>query len=233
MYTQKFIITLLFVTTLFQGFSQSKNFIDQPYLETSVKTDTLVSPNQIYLSILISEKDTRGKISVEKLENKMAVELKSLGIDLNKQLSLLDLSSNFKKYFLKADNIQKTKSYSLLVYDGYTAGKVIQAMERINISNISIEKLTHSGIENLKLALKKKAVLKAKQNATVMIEPLGQKVGKALYIADISGYSNYRFQDESKQIRIRGASIDNTEPLTVSFEKIKVESSITVRFSIE
>ena len=107
MYTQKFIITLLFVTTLFQGFSQSKNFIDQPYLETSVKTDTLVSPNQIYLSILISEKDTRGKISVEKLENKMAVKLKSLGIDLNKQLSLLDLSSNFKKYFLKADDIQK------------------------------------------------------------------------------------------------------------------------------
>lgn len=233
MYTQKIIISLLFITTIFQGFSQSKNFIDQPYLETSVKTDTLVSPNQIYLSILISEKDTKGKISVEKLENKMAVELKSLGIDLNKQLSLLDLSSNFKKYFLKSDDIQKTKSYSLLIYDGYTAGKVIQAMEKINISNISIEKLAHSDIENLKLALKKKAILKAKQNATVMTEPLNQKIGKALYIADISGYSNYRFQNESKQIRIKGGSSIDTEPLAVSFEKIKVESNITIRFSLE
>ena len=51
-------------------FSQEKNFIDLPYLETSAKCDTLVTPDRIFLKIVISEKDTKGKISVEELETR-------------------------------------------------------------------------------------------------------------------------------------------------------------------
>jgi hypothetical protein len=35
--------------------AQTKNFIDRPYLETTAKVDTLVTPNQIFLSIYIHE----------------------------------------------------------------------------------------------------------------------------------------------------------------------------------
>ena len=98
-------------------FSQTKNFIDQPYLETSAKVDTLVTPDRIYLDILISEKDTKDKKSIEELEILMEERLKSIGIDIKKQLTLNDLASNFKKYFLKNTDILKTKSYSLIVYD--------------------------------------------------------------------------------------------------------------------
>lgn len=98
-------------------FSQTKNFIDQPYLETSAKADTLVIPDRIYLDILISEKDTKDKKSIEELEILMEERLKSIGIDTKKQLTLNDLASNFKKYFLKNTDILKTKSYSLIVYD--------------------------------------------------------------------------------------------------------------------
>ena len=98
-------------------FSQTKNFIDQPYLETSAKADTLVIPDRIYLDILISEKDTKDKKSIEELEILMEEKLKSIGIDTKKQLTLNDLASNFKKYFLKNTDILKTKSYSLIVYD--------------------------------------------------------------------------------------------------------------------
>jgi hypothetical protein len=78
-------------------FSQTKNFIDQPYIETQSKVDTLVSPDKIYLNILISEKDSKGKISVEKLEHQKANKLVSLGVNLKKQLQLSDVASNFKK----------------------------------------------------------------------------------------------------------------------------------------
>ena len=43
--------------------SQSKNFIDQPYIETKARVDSLVTPDRIYLSILINEEDSKGKIS--------------------------------------------------------------------------------------------------------------------------------------------------------------------------
>ena len=93
-------LTLFLITISLQGFSQQKNFIDQPYVETNATVDTLINPDRIFLNILITEKDTKGKTSVEELENKMAEKLKTLGIDLDKQLYLSDLSSNFKKYFL-------------------------------------------------------------------------------------------------------------------------------------
>ena len=52
---QALIITLIiFLFLNHNGFSQSKNFIDQPYLETTAKVDSLVQPDRIYLSILIS-----------------------------------------------------------------------------------------------------------------------------------------------------------------------------------
>ena len=89
---------------------QTKNFIDQPYLETTAVVDTLVNPDIIYLDILIREKDERNKVSVEELEERMAQKLEALGIDLQKQLSLQDLSSNFKNYFLKQKDIMKSKA---------------------------------------------------------------------------------------------------------------------------
>ncbi len=153
----RFLITLLLITSL-TSYGQSKNFIDQPYLETTARVDTLVIPDRIYLSILITEADTKGKTSVEKLENKMADKLKTLGIDIEKQLTLTDLGSNFKKYFLRKVDVQKDKEYSLLVYDAVTAGKVIMGLESIGISNVNLTKTEYSGLEKLKINLRQRAV---------------------------------------------------------------------------
>lgn len=84
----KKIIVLSLILLSTKSFSQTKNFIDLPYIETSAKVDPLVIPNRIYLNILITEKDTKSKISVEELENKMNDKLKSLRITTEKQLSL-------------------------------------------------------------------------------------------------------------------------------------------------
>ncbi len=158
---------LLIIGIIFIGnivFGQTKNFIDQPYIETTAIVDTLIKPDIIYLDILIREKDKRNKISVEELEEKMADKLKELGIDLQKQLTLSDLSSNFKKYFLKQKDIMKSKAYKLKVFDAQTAGKVIVGLEDVGISNVSLDKTEYSKIEELKLSLKSLAVAKAKRS---------------------------------------------------------------------
>ncbi len=224
-------LTLILISAT--GFTQTKNFIDQPYLETSAKVDTLVTPDRIYLSILITEKDTKGKISVEELENKMADKLRQLNINIDKQLTLTDLSSNFKKYFLKQQDVLKSKAYSLLVYDALTAGKVLAALEEIGIANTDLEKTEYSKIEDLLLNLKSKAVLKAKSNAMAMVKPLNQKIGSAIYISDIGG--PYLMQKEMPKFALRGASLksDEYQPIDIEFEKIKVESEVKVTFKLE
>ncbi len=47
------------------SFSQTKNFLDLPYIETDAKVDTLVIPDRIYLNNSLFEKDSKGKMSVE------------------------------------------------------------------------------------------------------------------------------------------------------------------------
>ena len=79
------------------GQSQStKNFIDQPYIEVSSTADTTITPEEIYINIFISEKDTKDKISLEELEIKMVDVLKSLGINTEKDLTTNGVASNFK-----------------------------------------------------------------------------------------------------------------------------------------
>jgi hypothetical protein len=230
-------ITLLFLIIIsVKSFSQTKNFIDLPYIETSSKVDTLVVPDKIYLNIMITEKDTKGKISVEQQENKMNDKLKSLGIVTEKQLTLNDLSSNYKKYFLKQQDIQKSKNYTLTVYNAKVAGKVIIALEEIEISNVTLEKTEYSKVEEMILTLKSKAILKAKNQAIAMTKPINQKVGTAIYISDYNNISNM-LSGRVAGIQIRGmASLkeeDNFETINIEFEKIKIETEVKATFKLE
>lgn len=227
----RFLITLLLITSL-TSYGQSKNFIDQPYLETTARVDTLVIPDRIYLSILITEADTKGKTSVEKLENKMADKLKTLGIDIEKQLTLTDLGSNFKKYFLRKVDVQKDKEYSLLVYDAVTAGRVIMGLESIGISNVNLTKTEYSSLEKLKIDLRQRAVGAAKIQAEAMVIALDQKLGHALFISDLNtGVQNRRVD---RMVRVQmSKEADEDQPIEIEFEKIKVESTVNVKFAIQ
>ena len=224
---------LLLTLLTFQTYSQTKNFIDQPYLETTAVVDTLVVPDRIYLSILISEADTKGKISVEELENKMNSKLIALGIDTKKQLSLTDAASNFKNYFLRGKDVLKNKSYTLLVYDAVTAGKVIIGLESIDISNVQLSKTEYSKMETLKLQLKQKAVTIAKIQGETILKPLNQNLGKAIYISDMN-YNVYR-SSQFDEIVVTGYAKgvkEEFQPINIEFEKIRIESRINITFAI-
>jgi hypothetical protein len=232
----KKIVLLLPLLFISKNFSQTKNFIDLPYIETSAKIDTLVTPDRIFLTVLITEKDTKNRTSVEELESKMNLKLKSLGINTEKQLTLNDLSSNYKKYLLKQQDILKSKSYTLVVYDAKTASKVIAALEEEEISNVSLEKTEYSKAEELLLVLKGKAIVKAKNTAISLTKPLNQKVGNAIYISDSNSITP-GFRDKSAGIILRGMASFKAEsdydPIDISFDKIKIETQININFKLE
>lgn len=212
--------------------AQTKNFLDVPYLETSARVDTLVNPDKIYLSITIQEKDSKGRKSVEEQENKMAQKLKALGIDIDEQLTIKDLASNYKKYFLRSKQVLKSKQYSLLVYDGLTAGKVMAALEDLDIANTYLEKTEYSKMDELELTLKSRAVKKAKKKATALTEPLGQKVGHAIHIVDNSQPYYPRYNQPRMEMKAMAMDMAEAEPLDIGFEKIRVESTVNVKFQL-
>ena len=229
------LLLLLIITT--KSTSQSKTFIDLPYIETSAKVDTLVIPDRIYLNILISEKDTKGKMAVEELEIKMYEKLTSLGINIEKQLSLNDLASNYKKYFIKQQDILKNKNYTLVLYNAVSSGAVLVGLEEIEISNVVLEKTEYSKAEQLLLILKSKAIEKAKNQANAMTKPLNQKVGSAIFISDFNNEISRGLAGAVSGLRIRGASSISTKngyaPADIEFEKIKIATELNVKFKLE
>ena len=227
-----YFIIMLCIATSFLGHTQSKNFIDQPYLETTAKADSLVEPDRIYLSILIQEKEDRDRTSVEKQEREMASALEELGIDLKKQLKIEDLASNYKKYFLRKKSVLKSKNYELVVYNGLTASKVLVHLEAKGISNVRLIKTAYSKTEALKLILRSKAILKAQAQANSLVKPLGQALDKAIYISD-KYYSNNYYPQRMNRMKVAYDTDGVVEkPLDLEFSGIKVESEVMVRFSI-
>jgi len=231
-------LTLLafMLSTFLLANSQTKNFIDQPYIEVSGNADTLVTPNEIYIRIILSEKDTRDRVSIEDLELKMVSALKGLGLDTEKDLTTSDMTSNFKFNLLKSKDVIKTKIYTLKVTDAVTASKVFMKLEEIGISNTSIERVDHSDLDNLKNKMRTKAIADAKERAVALTKPLNQTIGSAIHIVDTDNNVSQQLQGRVAGIQIRGYSSfsnNDKELPKIEFEKIKVTASINAKFILK
>lgn len=229
--------TLIFVVLIGLFCSaQTQNFLEKPYLETNATYTAEVLPDRIYLQIEINEKDTKGKVPIEALENKMVAKLTGLGIDVEKQLSVSDLTSDFQKYFLRKTDVLKNKEYTLLVYDAPTASRVSQELESINISNIAITKTTYSKLEEFKIELKAKAIEKAKRQAVAMLTPLGQEVGKALFVSDSESSINSLIRSYtprgSNQMVLYSSESASVLEAEIGIQEIRVQVAVIVYFEI-
>ena len=232
---RKLKLTGFFILTFFLGQSQTKNFIDQPYIEVSGNADTLVTPNEIFIRIILSEKDSRDRVSLEELERKMVIALKGLNLDTEKDLTTADINSNFKYYLLKSKDVIKTKLYMLKVKDALIASQVFIKLEELGISNTSIDRVDHSDLENIRNVMRANAIANAKTRANAFTKPLNQSIGQAIHISDAENY-NQQLQGRVAGIQIRGvASIQNgyAEMPKIEFEKIKVIANINAKFILK
>ncbi len=210
--------------------SGEKNFIDQPYIEVTGTAEMEIVPDLIYLKIVISEADTKGKISVESLEKRMKDHLADIGVDIAKDLTVGDLSSTYVKYFLKEKEASASREYVLLVHDAPLAGKAVKTLSDDNISNVSILKVDHSQISQKRFDLRLQAVKAAKAKADAMAEAIGQKTGKALFISEYTDVAPYLQSNVAGVLYSREKEFNNQLEPELSFRNIELKSSVTARF---
>lgn len=229
----KIIFLLLMMASA--GFAQQgKNFIDQPYMEVTGKAELEVVPDEIYLRIKIKESDNKAKESLETIEKSMIRTLTSIGVDVEKNLSIVDFSSNFRSHLIRKNSILTSKEYLLLLNDGRTTGRVFIELEDIGISNITIEKVGHSKIMELQNDVKVLAIKAAKKKATLLAEGIEQSIGNALFVQEL-GAGYYPRQQRAGNIMMKTmAAMEEEETMPdIEFEKIKLEYSILVRFELK
>ncbi len=231
------ILSFLFSVIVFSQTGE-KNFIDQNYIEVTGTAEMEVIPDQIYLKIIINESDLKGKVTLDDQEKSMIKTLDTLGIDIQNDLAMIDLASNFKYYFIKENKIYQSKEYELQVKDASTAGKVMQKLAGLGISNISISRVDHSKIKDFKKQVKIEAMKIAKEKANELVSAVGQTLGRTIYIQELDNLqviNKLSGRVSAANITIRGSRSDSEELILpeIEFEKIKLQYSILTRFEIK
>jgi uncharacterized protein YggE len=222
---------ILFMSITSIVFSQDIALNSIPQIQTKATFTKEVYADKITLSITLSEADTNGRVSVEELEQRMKKVLLDNEVNLKTQLTLTNMASNFRDYFLKKTDVQKIKTYELVLFDALVAGRVFQGLEKEDISNVRLLKTEYSKLEELKIELKGKAVEKAKRQAEEMLKPLEQELGSAIFISDLQTQIYPMMRSANIGANVLQASM-NDSALDVNFDKIKVEATVTVYFSL-
>ena len=220
------------------AFSQpgNKNFIDKNYIEVTGKAEMEIVPDEIYLKILLNEKELKGSQTIKEMEQKMIRKLEATGVDVSKALSVKDMMSNFRQYWILGADINAQKEYQLVVTDAKTVGRVFQTLHSLGISNISIERVDHSQLEKFKTEVKIDAIKAAKEKAAFMTQAIGQSAGRALYIQELNSHLYGAYRNEEGMMAnmvVKARGVNESAAPEIEFKKIKLEYSILVRFELQ
>lgn len=209
------------------------------FIETSVRVSKEVTPDEIYLGITITEKDNKGKISVEQQEKEMIASLKALGIDVKEALTVNNMGSTLKTGTFRKDNIYASREYTLKVTSASLAGSTIEALNNLKIARVGISRIEISDSleREVKNSLLTEAAQKAQENASILAQAVGSKAGKAIYM------QNYYSFDSSANGRVMMksfATAQNADAALIEEESVELEVSkktlsinVVCRFAIE
>ena len=202
------------------------------YIQVNGRAEREIAPDEFYLQIVINERDSKGKVSVESQQRDMIAALKRLGVNVEKQLKVANLSSEF----FKKNTSVATAKYQLQLGSSAEVGKVWQALDGLGISNVSILKVSHSQLERYKSEVRVEAMRNAKQNAATLAEAIGQTIGKCFYVYDSNNdvmpvfYNNMAVMRSAKASDAAEAAAEE-EPL--DFKTIKLQYSVQAKFVLE
>lgn len=231
-----FLATALCISTSIFAQIGEKNFIDQNYIEVTGKAEKEIVPDEIYIKIIINETDIKGK-KLSEIESAMISKLQEIGVDTKKDLTIKDFVSNFKNYWILKSDIILTKEYQLLAHEAKIAGRVFTELQKLGISNVSIERLDNSKLAEYKKEVKIIAIKAAQEKAKSLSMAINQDIGKAIYIQEMeNNFYNYQAQAMGMQVRkFSNVSMEDSmqEEQAIEFEKLKLEYSILVRFELK
>lgn len=230
-------LTAILLTASISAFSQTaeKNFIDQNYIEVTGVAEMEITPDLIYVDIVLSENDNKNKMSLPETESKMIEKLKEIGIDVTKDMSVRDFTSSFKDYWISKTDVILTKEYQLLLRDAKLLQKVFTEMKNLGISNLRINRFDHSKIEQFRKEVKVNAIKAAKEKAGFLTMAVDQTIGKAIFIQELSG-GNIMNQMAGRNANVLFAvknAVGQESEQDLSVDKIKLAYSILVRFELK
>ena len=234
-------LTMAFLLTTILSFGQTntpKPF-EQPYIEVTGAAENEVVPDEIYIGIIIHEKYfNKVKVTIEEQEEKLKSAVKSLGIDLT-NLNLSDAYADFVKIRWQKKDVLTKKDYTLKVTNAMTVGQVFLELEKLEITDAYISRVNHSKMDSLRKEVKILAIKAAKDKADYLLTAIGEQTGKPLIITENQqtinrgDFERMPARNANSIVSTIGGVSSNYGDNEIQFQKIKLTSSIYVKFSIK
>lgn len=207
----------------------------QPYENTIQVTGTSereVVPDEIYVRIIISENDTKGKTTVDQMEQDMIRVLLAAGIDVEENLKVGDMSAEMYTKTFGRRTARTTAIYQLKVGSASQLAQVYQDLGNAEIYNLGVIRVAHSNIRGINDELRVEALRNAQQIARTMAQALGQDIGKAIYIVDHNTVQPV-YSRAVAEYSVMDTAAGAPAPVELDFRNIKLNYSVTVKFALQ
>jgi uncharacterized protein len=209
-----------------------------PYIEVMGSSEKEIVPDEIYVEIVLRERfDNKLKITIEEQEKSLMKALLSIGIGLDR-LTLSDANTNVVKINWKKNDLINKKEYTLKLSTAQEVGAVYAELDKIEITQAHITRVTHSKLDSLKKELRIEAIKNAKEKADYLLKAIGEQTGSPLIVKEVEKSSINSINNVSGRGARGGMDMDKVylfEPElkgVIQFQKINLHSSIYVKFGI-
>jgi uncharacterized protein YggE len=217
--------------------AQTATIPEKDIIEVTGKAEKEVTPDEIYVRILIQEKnESREKISIEQQEEKLRNAVTTAGIDI-KNLSVSDVNADYMKVRWKTKEVMTQKAYILKTSTPQQLRKLFTELNKMEVKDAGIDHVSHSKIDSLTKTVRIMAIKAAKDKAAYLLTAINEKLGNCLLVreAEPAYYSNTLSNTVSYNNGGGGLefNVDNMINEEIGFQNIKLEYSIYCKFEIK
>jgi uncharacterized protein len=186
-------LTMILALMQFNSIGQiDKTNLTERIIEVTGTAEMLINPNEYTFKIILNERfENKEKITIDKQEGKLKEELINIGIEIQKDLTIADMSSVFTTQKRKKDVIG-SKEFYLKIYDLTKIERLQQIADKLDVGKLDLIQATHTELAKFRKETKMEAVKVAKLKAEYMLEAIGEKLGKPILIQEILDYSDYQ-----------------------------------------
>jgi uncharacterized protein len=211
-----------------------------PYIEVLGSSEKEIVPDEIYVEIVLRERfENKLKVTIEEQEKSLMKALLSIGIRLDR-LTLSDANANVVKINWKKNDLINKKEYTLKLSTAQEVGAVYAELDKIEITQANITRVTHSKLDSLKKELRIEAIKNAKEKADYLLKAIGEQTASPLIVKEVENSDGFKV---IQSVGFRGVRdfIGNDKDSVfepelkgvIQFQKIKLHCSIYVKFGIK
>ena len=204
---------------------------DTPQVVVNGYAERMITPNKFTIAITITEKDTKGRVSLDSQERDMVKALKAAGFETE----ALRLENNYSTYNRRG--ALATRIYELTVIGAEDLDKAFATLEPLNLHTVHLKKATCTDLGKIREELRQEAIRDAKRNAQVLAEAIDQQIGACIYIHDYNSNGDVVFPTNGAR-KMRDYDVEGVvavayaAPATMEYAEQKLSHTVQAKFRL-